>query len=71
MYTKILQLRTWNYGANVSKSADQESNGLKEEVNKVVVLPMDKIIASTDEEERSKSQLQQMKSAECQTNNIY
>lgn len=55
MCTKILSLRTWNYGANVAESADHEGKGLKKEVNKVVVLSMNKIIASTEEEENSKS----------------
>lgn len=49
-------------GANVAKSCDQEGNRLEEEVYEVIVLPVDEIIASAEEEEHSKSQLQSMNS---------
>lgn len=58
----MLPLRAGDDGADVAKSSDEEGNGLEEEVDKVVVLPMDKVIASTEEEENSKSQLQCMHS---------
>jgi hypothetical protein len=54
----ILPLRAGDDGANIAKTCNEEGNGLKEQVYEVVVLPMDIIIASTDEEESSKSQLQ-------------
>ena len=54
---------TGNNGANITKSADEEGDGLQKEIDKVVVLPMNKIIASAQEEENSKSQFQEMKSA--------
>lgn len=59
--TKRCRLRAGDDGSNVAKSADQERNGLEEEVYKVVVLPMHIIIASTDEQKGPKSQLQEVK----------
>lgn len=56
-----------HYGANVAKSHNWECYGLKEEVDEVVVFPMHKIIASTEEEECSKSQLQEIKSVHVET----
>lgn len=58
----MLPLRAGNNGSNIAKSANEEGNGLEEEVYEVVVLPMHKIVASTKEEEDSKTQLQEMKS---------
>lgn len=57
----LLPLRG-DYGANIAKSCNEEANRLEEEVYEVVVLPVHKIIASTEEEENSKTKLQQMKS---------
>ena len=47
-----------NDGANIANSCDEERNCLEEEVYEVVVLPMDKIIASAKEKECRESQLQ-------------
>jgi len=58
----ILPLRAGDDGADVAESCDDEAKGLEEEVYKVVVLPVDKVIASTEEEENSKSQFQCMDS---------
>lgn len=64
---KILAQHWWNLiitpdhlndGANIAKSDDCEGYGLKEEVYEVVVLAVHKIIATTEEKEGCKSQLQ-------------
>ena len=47
-----------NNGANIAKSNYREGYGLKKEVDEVVVLSVHIIIASTQEEEGSKYQLQ-------------
>lgn len=62
LYLCNLGMLALDNGANVAKSCDQEGNCLEEEVYEVIVLPMDKIIASAEEEEHSKSQLQSMHS---------
>lgn len=50
-------LRAGDYGTKIPKSGDEKGNGLEEEVYEVVVLPMQKIIASTEEEENSETKL--------------
>lgn len=47
-----------DYGAHVSNSNDEVSDGLEEEVDIEVVLPVQKIIARAEEEEGGESQLQ-------------
>ena len=54
----IQPLRAGDDGANVAKTCNEEANGLEEKVYEVVVLPVDIVIASTEEEESCKSQLQ-------------
>lgn len=51
-----------DYGANVTKSGDEEGYGLEEKVYKVVVLPVNEVIASAEEQKKSESQLQSVKS---------
>ena len=62
MNKEIPPLRAGDYGAKIPKSGDKKSNGLEEEVDEVAVLPIHKIIASTEEEENSKTKLPEMKS---------
>lgn len=52
-----------NDGANIANSTDEEGNCLEEEVDEVVVLPMNKIIAAANEKECWESQLQCIESA--------
>jgi len=47
-----------NDGANVAKTNDEEGYALQEEVYVVAPLAIHEVIASTEEEEHSKSQLQ-------------
>lgn len=47
-----------NDGANIAKTDNEEGYALQEEVDVVAPLAIHEVIASTEEEERSKSQLQ-------------
>lgn len=57
---KYEHLGVWNECADVAEANDEESNCLAEEVEVVVVLPEDQIVASTEGEVNSSEELQQM-----------
>lgn len=46
--------------SHVSRPHDEESDGLSKEVEEVVVFPEGQVVASTEEEVRSDSDLEQM-----------
>ena len=52
--------RARNNGANVSEPRDCEGDDLKKQVYEVAVLPIHEVIAATDEEKHSKSELVQV-----------
>lgn len=54
-------------GANVANPSDEKGDSLEEEVDKVVVLAVNKIIASTQEKKCGKSQLQCVESVKTRT----
>ena len=58
-----MPLRSRDNGADVAKSHERKGYCLEEEVNKVVVLSVEKIVARAEEEECREPQLQQMNSA--------
>ena len=58
-----MPLRARDDGADVAKSHERKGYCLEGEVNKVVVLSIEKIVACAKEEECRKPQLQQMNSA--------
>lgn len=49
-----------NYGADVAESSDGEGEDLQKQVDEVVVLPIQEVVASTDEQEHRESQLLQL-----------
>lgn len=51
------RLRIWNYSANVAKSSNGEGEDLQKQVDEVVVLPIQEVIASTHEQKHRESKL--------------
>lgn len=50
-------LRVWHERANVTKSHDEESKCLNEEVKEIVIISEGNVITSTEEEVRASSKL--------------
>jgi len=64
-----LQLRAGNNSTNISNSSDEEGDCLEPKVNEIVVLSINKVIASTQEKKCCKSQLQCVESVKMSKEN--
>lgn len=64
-------LRAWDYGSNITKSCNCKGDHLEKEVYEVVVLSIEEIVTSTEEQKCCESQLQQKNSEIVSNKSIY